>query len=166
MNRRHFVATAAMAPGALALPLAGLAPSLAQAHHGWSSFDLSRPLYLEGRAERVAWRNPHAEMDLVLKPGLTLPADLAQRPVPTQTASVDGPALLRSAQLPRRLDPRWHVELAPLGRMQAWGVPRIADGDSVAMLGFTFAGEQGDAILRVEYLFLGGRTYGLRSSPA
>jgi hypothetical protein len=34
------------------------------------------------------------------------------------------------------------------------------------MLGFTFAGEKGDAILRVEYLWAGGKTYGLRSSPA
>lgn len=166
MNRRFLVKTAAAMPVAAVAPLAWLSATTARAHHGWSSFDLSRPLYLEGRAERVAWRNPHAELDLVRSPALVLPPDLASRPVPAQMASVNGLALLKAAQLPRRSDARWHIELAPLSRMQAWGVPRIADGDTVAMLGFTFAGEQGDAILRVEYLFLGGRTYGLRSSPA
>ena len=36
----------------------------------------------------------------------------------------------------------------------------------VGVLGFTFTDEKGDAILRAEYLFLDGKTYGLRSSPA
>jgi hypothetical protein len=45
-------------------------------------------------------------------------------------------------------------------------VPEIKNGDSLAVLGFTFTGEKGDALMRVEYLFLGGKVYGLRSSPA
>jgi len=45
-------------------------------------------------------------------------------------------------------------------------VPQIKDGDTVGVLGFTFTGEKGDAILRAEYLFIGGQVYGLRSSPA
>jgi hypothetical protein len=45
-------------------------------------------------------------------------------------------------------------------------VPPLRDGDTLAVLGFTFAGERGEALLRAEYLFLGGRTYGLRSAPA
>jgi hypothetical protein len=36
----------------------------------------------------------------------------------------------------------------------------------VAVIGFAAAGERGDAVLRAEYLFVGGQTYGLRSSPA
>ena len=144
-----------------------LAAPNAWAHHGWSSFDLARPLYLEGKAVQVSWRNPHAELKLELPAdGLKLPADLASRPVPAQAAPVDGAALLKTAQLPTRKDRRWDIELAPLTRMQAWNVPEIKAGDSVALLGFTFSAEKGDAILRVEYLFLGGKTYGLRSSPA
>jgi hypothetical protein len=50
--------------------------------------------------------------------------------------------------------------------MEAWKVPEIKPGDALAMLGFTFAGEKGDAVIRVEYLFVGGKTYALRSSPA
>ena len=139
----------------------------AWAHHGWSSFDQGRPLYLAGRATQVAWRNPHAELQLELPAeGLQLPADLATRSLPAQSAPVDGPALLKAAQLPTRKDRRWQIELAPLQRMQAWAIPEIKAGDALAMLGFTFTGEKGDAVLRVEYLFAGGKTYGLRSSPA
>ena len=54
MQRRTLIAAA------LSAPLA------ARAHHGWSSFDQGRPIWLEGRAIRVAWRNPHAELVLDL----------------------------------------------------------------------------------------------------
>lgn len=154
MQRRFVVLAAAC------LPLA------ARAHHGWSSFDVSRPLYLEGRAVNVAWRNPHAEFDLDLAPDLKLPADLAQRATPAQAAQVDGPGLLKAAQLPTRKDKRWHIELAPISRLEAWKVPEIRGGDTVSLLGFTFAGEKGDAVLRAEYVWVAGKAYGLRSSPA
>lgn len=155
MHRRHLLASAALC----VLPAA-------RAHHGWSSFDLNRPLYLRGTAASVAWRNPHAEMTLALDPALALPVDLVQRTLPAQTAPVDGPALLKAAQLPRRRDARWTIELAPLFRMNAWGVREIQPGDTVELLGFGFAGERGEPIVRVEYLWAGGGTYALRSSPA
>jgi Family of unknown function (DUF6152) len=143
----------------------GLATLPAWAHHGWSSFDQTRPLYLEGKAAKVAWRNPHAEMELELVADLKLPADLATRALPAQTAAVDAQALLKAVSLPTRRDRRWQVELAPLTRMAAWNVPEIKVGDSVALLGFTFTGEKGEPVLRAEYLFLAGKTYGLRSAP-
>jgi hypothetical protein len=147
--------------------LAGLAvPGLALAHHGWSSFDQDRPLWLEGKVTGVRWRNPHAELELAVTPGLRVPADLASRPLPAQSAPVDGKALLARAVVPTRKDARWEVELAPLTRMQAWKVPEIKPGATVAVLGFSTKDEQGEAVLRAEYLFVDGRTYGLRSSPA
>lgn len=142
-----------------------LLPWAARAHHGWSSFDQGRPIYLEGKAAKVAWRNPHAEVSLQLKPGLVLPADLAQRKLPAQSAAVDGPALLAAAKLPTRQDKVWEIELAPISRMEAWQVAPIKAGDEVAVLGFTFTEEKGDAVLRAEYLWAGGKVYGLRSSP-
>jgi hypothetical protein len=154
MQRRSFIASTAV----LGLP--------AWAHHGWSSFDQSRPLYLEGTASQVRWTNPHAELELELPTDLKLPTDLATRALPAQSAAVDGPALLKAAQLPTRKDRRWKIELAPLSRMGAWQVPEIKNGDRVAVLGFTFTGENGDAVLRAEYVFVGGKAYGLRSSPA
>jgi hypothetical protein len=159
MHRRTLVAAA---PVLLWLPTAP-----ARAHHGWSSFDQARPIYLEGVARDVRWRNPHAELKLELPAaGLKLPADLASRVMPPQSAPVDGASLLKAAQLPTRKDRVWDIELAPLSRMGAWQVPEVKAGDALAVLGFTFAAEKGDAILRVEYLYVGGKTYGLRSSPA
>ena len=154
MDRRSFI----LAGGA-----AMLLP--ASAHHGWSSFDQERPIYLEGRAAKVAWRNPHVEFDLELKPDLALPADLKLRALPPQSAQVDGAKLLASAQLPMRKDKVWHIELAPLTRMEAWKVAELKPGAPVAVLGFTFAGEKGEPVLRAEYLFVDGKAYGLRSSP-
>ena len=155
MQRRVFIAGLTSACGLPAL-----------AHHGWSSFDQERPIYLEGRAAKVMWRNPHGELELELPPKLALPADLKQRSLPKQSADVDGPGLLARAQLPTRTDRRWEVELAPLTRLAAWGVEEIKPGTELAVVGFTFAGEKGGPVLRAEYLFLGGKTYGMRSSPA
>jgi hypothetical protein len=151
------------AGGVLAL---GTVLNPAFAHHGWSSFDQGRPIYLEGRAVSVAWRNPHAELVLEVPQGLSLPPDLADRSLPAQTAAVDGPALLARAVLPTRRDRRWEVELAPMFRLGLWQVPEIRVGQALSVVGFTFLGEKGDPVLRVEYLFLDGKAYGLRSSPA
>ncbi len=149
----------------LTVSAAGLTP-FARAHHGWSGFDQDRPIYLEGRVAKVLWQNPHAELEIDVPATLKLPADLAQRALPAQTAPVDGKALLARAVLPNRKDKRWEIELAPLTRLQAWNLAEVKPGAQVSVLGFTFAGEKGDAVLRAEYLFVDGKAYGLRSSPA
>jgi hypothetical protein len=143
----------------------GLVPS-AWAHHGWSGFDQQRPLYLEGKAAKVAWRNPHAELTLERPADLRLPDDLAKRALPAQSAPVDGPALLAAARLPTRNDKRWTIELAPLTRLEAWKMAPIAPGTTLAVLGFAAPGEQGEPVLRAEYVWVAGQAYGLRSSPA
>ena len=160
MSRRRFVlVTAAASATPFALPTAW-------AHHGWSSFDQDRPIYLEGKVVSSKWQNPHAELLIDLGPGLALPADLKQRPLPAQSAGVDGPALLARTVLPKRKDRRWELELAPLTRMSAWNVAEIKPGEQVSAVGFTMKDEVGEAVMRVEYLFVGGKGYGLRSSPA
>lgn len=143
-----------------------LLPLIARAHHGWSSFDTDKPLWVEGKAVKVQWRNPHAEFELEIDADAKLPADLAQRSLPAQSATIDGPRLLQAARLPTRKDRRWQVELAPLSRLEAWSVAPIKVGDRVGVLGYTFSGEKGEAVLRAEYLFAAGKVYGLRSSPA
>ena len=75
MNRRHLL----LATAGSCVP--------AFAHHGWSSFDTDQPLYLEGRAVSVQWRNPHVELALELKPDLKLPPDLARRALPAQNGA-------------------------------------------------------------------------------
>ncbi len=150
---------------AVAVPVLTLA-ARARAHHGWSSFDTDRPLWLEGRVARVSWRNPHAEFELELPAQRRLPDDLPRRPLPPQSSPVDGAALLARATLPTRADRRWRVELAPLSRLQAWKLAPLADGAQVGVLGYTFKDEKGDPLLRAEYLFVDGKAYGLRSGPA
>ena len=138
----------------------------ALAHHGWSSFDQNRPIYLEGKVVKSVWQNPHVELEIEVPADLKIPADLARRTLPAQAAPVDGKVLLAQAVVPTRKDTRWEVELAPLGRMQAWTVPEIKLGTRLAVLGFTLTAEKGEAVLRAEYLFVAGNTYALRSNPA
>jgi Family of unknown function (DUF6152) len=154
MKRRPFLLAAAAAPFA------------AHAHHGWSSFDQDRPLFLQGRVVSVKWQNPHAEMMVELPADYKVPADLAGRAVPQQSASVDGKGLLARAQAPTRKDSRWEIELAPLTRLEAWKVAPVQVGATVGVLGYTFKDEKGDPVVRAEYLFVDGKAYGLRSSPA
>lgn len=157
MKRRDFVFAS------MALP--GFVP-LARAHHGWSSFDQDKVLYLEGKVTAVRWQNPHAELDLELAPGLKLPPDLASRNLPAQTANIDGKALVAKAAVPTRKDRTWEIELAPLTRMEAWKVAEIKPGARVSVLGFGLRDPAAEAVLRAEYLFVDGKAYALRSSPA
>jgi hypothetical protein len=156
MKRRDLVIAALSTP--VLMPLA-------RAHHGWSSFDQDRVLYLEGKVIEARWQNPHAEFDLEVAPGLRLPADLATRALPAQSANIDGKALLAKAAVPTRKDRKWEIELAPLTRMEAWKVAEIKPGTTVAVLGFGLHEPSSQAVLRAEYLFVGGKTYALRSSP-
>ena len=159
MQRRDLLKIAsALAAASICLP--------SWAHHGWSSFDQDRPIYLEGKVVKSLWQNPHAELELEVPATLKLPADLALRSLPAQSAPVDGKALLSKAVVPTRKDKRWEVELAPLSRLQAWNVAEIKPGSTIAVLGFTLTAEKGEAVLRAEYLFVGDKVFALRSSPA
>lgn len=156
MNRRHFLITSGLSAFALR----------AQAHHGWSSFDQTQPLYVRGVVQEVKWANPHVEITIELPANPALPGDLASRSVPAQQSPVDAPGLLAKTKLPSRKDRKWEIELAPLTRMEAWQVDPIKKGETIEVVGFTFPNQEGEAILRAEFLFRGGKAYGLRSSPA
>jgi len=148
------------------LAAAAAAPVAALAHHGWSSFDQDKPIYLEGRVKAVRWANPHAEAVITVEPTLKLPADLTQRRMPAQSQSVDAAAILARTRLPEAVAGDWTVEFAPLFRMNAWGVRELKVGDRIEVIGY-IAPKIGDGrLLRVEYLFSDGKAYGLRSSPA
>lgn len=150
-----------------ALGVLALVPmTSARAHHGWSSFNQDQPLYLEGTARQIRWRNPHAEFMLEPAAGLQLPPNLAQRSVPAQTAPIDAAQLLGRARVPALQAPRWEIELAPLFRMSQWQVPEIRDGERVAAVGFGLREQGATPLMRVEYLMLQNRIYPMRSSPA
>ena len=154
VDRRHFLVTG------LAL---AVAPALA--HHGWSSFDQDKPLYLAGTVKAVRWQNPHAEIVLTVAPGLALPPDLAQRAVPAQAQRVDGNALLKKTVAPANPMGDWEIEFAPLSRMEAWGLKEpLKPGDRIELVGYALA-DSSKRVLRVEYMFAAGRAYAFRSSP-
>ena len=155
MNRRNFL---------IAFSLAAIA-NRAYAHHGWSSFDQTQPIYLQGVVEEVEWANPHVEIDIQVPAALKLPADLATRVIRAQQVAIDAAALFAKTKVPTRKDREWEIELAPLSRMQAWNIEPIKKGETLEVVGFTFPKQEGEPILRAEFLFRGGKAYGLRSSP-
>lgn len=157
MKRRSLVLAAASVPVTMS--------SSAWAHHGWGSFDQDHPLYVEGKVASVKWQNPHVELMIDVPPDLKVPADLQKRALPAQSAPVDGVGLLARATLPSRSARQWELELAPLTRMEAWKIQEIKPGTQVAAVGFG-PKEDKEAVIRVEYLFVDGKVYGLRSSPA
>jgi hypothetical protein len=157
MKRRSFVLAAAAIP---------VATRPAWAHHGWSGFDQDHPLYLEGKVVQTHWQNPHALLEIEVLPDLKVPPDLKYRPLPAQSAPVDGQGLLRKAEVPRRSDRQWELELAPLTRMDSWRIQETKPGTLVSAIGYGTKEEKKEAVMRVEYLFVDGNAYGLRSSPA
>jgi hypothetical protein len=50
--------------------------------------------------------------------------------------------------------------------MNAWGVREPKAGDRIEVIGYVAPKIGSGRLLRVEYLFLDGKAYGLRSSPA
>jgi hypothetical protein len=56
--------------------LAALLPAVALAHHGWSEYDQTKPLTLDGRVEEMGYEHPHGYVKLVT-PGKTWVAVLA-----------------------------------------------------------------------------------------
>jgi len=158
MNRRQFI---------VSVPALTLAPQVL-AHHGWSSFDEARPLYFEGVVKSVKWQNPHAELTITMAANTILPSNLAKRKWPPQTQTVDSQKIIAATSLPTARG-EWVLELSPMTRVSAWKVPQPMQGDKVAAIGYTFAGEkkyQGNHLARIEYFMLGDMIYGLRSMPA
>jgi hypothetical protein len=154
MYRRHFAY--------LTIGVLLAAPVLA--HHGWSSFDQDKPLYLSGTLTQVRWQNPHAEVMLRVD-AIKLPDGIASRTVPAQQQSVDGAGVLKKVQVPANAAGVWEVEFAPLSRMQAWGLSQpLKVGDRIEVIGYGLA-DDNKRLLRVEYLFINGKGYAFRSAP-
>jgi hypothetical protein len=125
----------------LGVLLAGLLamPSPAAAHHGWSSYETSQPLYLRGTLQELRWRNPHVEMRLTVAADVTLPPELPDAALPPQFESDGGRAILSNAALPSEPTREWLVVLAPIGRMESWGVLESsmpAPGASLAVVAY------------------------------
>jgi hypothetical protein len=42
-------------------------PAAALAHHGWSSYDESKPIVLTGTLQQLSWANPHGSASMTWK---------------------------------------------------------------------------------------------------
>jgi hypothetical protein len=106
------------------LMLAGLALAAcmapAAAHHGWGVYDTGTALYLEGTIVEVRWTNPHPQvvLELAARPPA---ADPAKVPVPPELEQFGFAAVLSRAVPPSR-GGRFTLDLAPTGRLAAWGL--------------------------------------------
>lgn len=151
--KRRFLITATLA----------LACTTVAAHHGWSSFDQDKPVYLTGTIKQVRWQNPHAEL-ILMADDTAPPADLATRAVPAQQQSVDGATILKRAQrVPAAGE--WELEFAPMSRMSAWGLEKAPKaGERIEVIGYALS-DAGKRVVRVEYLFYNGKAYAFRSAP-
>ncbi|SMF48301.1 hypothetical protein SAMN02982989_2530 [Xaviernesmea oryzae] len=126
----------------LAAGLAGVPQVLA--HHGWGYYDTARPIYLSGRVTAVTWRNPHPEITVENSAG-ALPPDWNDLPVPDELAELGFDATLQRAR-PAAQAERWVLDLAPINRLQAWGLPREPrEGDVVTAIAFPSCSEEGVA---------------------
>jgi hypothetical protein len=162
MNRRTFVSS--ISAVSVASALAPAYSARAFAHHGWSSFDEARPLYLVGKVKAVKWQNPHVELVITMAADAKVPEALAKRTAPGQSTPVDGAKILATAVLPnKRVD--WTLELSPMTRIDAWKVAQPKVGETIEAVAYTFKDEKGAAVARVEYLIVGDKIYGLRSMP-
>lgn len=50
-----------------AFALIAAVPTAAIAHHGWSSYDESKPITLTGTLQQLSWSNPHATAKMTWK---------------------------------------------------------------------------------------------------
>ncbi|TAG00271.1 MAG: hypothetical protein EAZ43_14035 [Betaproteobacteria bacterium] len=150
---------------ALTIIAATMLGGVALAHHGWSSFDETKPIYLEGTIKSTKWQNPHVELMLDVN-GANPPDALTRFAIPKQAANVDAVTVLGNAKAPSRKDKTWNIELAPLTRVEAWKIPELKAGEKVAVVGYTFKDQKGEAILRAEFFIRDGKATPLRSGPA
>ncbi|MGK9050255.1 DUF6152 family protein [Neorhizobium petrolearium] len=126
----------------LAAGLAGVPQVLA--HHGWDYYDTARPIYLSGRVTAVTWRNPHPEITVENSAG-ALPPNWNGLPVPDELAELGFDATLQRTR-PAAQAERWVLDLAPINRLQAWGLPREPrEGDVVTAIAFPSCSEEGVA---------------------
>ncbi|WP_197498320.1 DUF6152 family protein [Cupriavidus gilardii] len=129
---------------ALAIALCGLAMTPgrpAWAHHGWGYYDTAAPLYFSGRVVSVTWRNPHPQVTIEVD-ARALPANWNALPVPPELAELGFGNTLAAVRAPASPG-RWTLDLAPINRLERWGMPREPrPGDRLEAIGFPSCGDR------------------------
>jgi hypothetical protein len=103
------------------------------AHHGWGFYNTDRPMLFSGRLVEVNYANPHPEVTIEIAEGATL--DPTSLPVPDELAALGFANVVANAR-PAPVG-RWTLDLAPISRLNRWGMPREPKiGDVVQAVGF------------------------------
>ena len=103
------------------------------AHHGWGFYNTDTPLLFNGRLVAVNYTNPHPEVTIEVVEGAEL--DPALLPIPDELAAL-GFASVAAKAKPAAAG-RWTLDLAPISRLNRWGMPREPRvGDLVQAVGF------------------------------
>jgi hypothetical protein len=107
----------------------------AAAHHGWGYYDTNGPLYIVGRVTAVNWRNPHPAVTIEAR-SAPLPPSWANLPVPRPLRDLDFDDTLGRVK-PLGEAGAWTLELAPINRLENWGMPRPPRiGDEMVAIAF------------------------------
>ena len=130
------------AVAAAVLLAAATASFPATAHHGWGFYDTDTPLVFVGELVAVDYTNPHPEVMIEVAADSDL--DPASLPVPEPLVELGFDDVLARAR-PASAG-RWTLDLAPISRLNRWGMPRAPEvGDPFAAIGFASCDEAGVA---------------------
>ncbi|MBB2974268.1 DUF6152 family protein [Mesorhizobium sp. RMAD-H1] len=152
---KPFTAIASLA-AVMGTLLSPAAPGLA--HHGYSRFDGSKPMYFEGEIRSVYWGQPHVEF-VLRSTGSRPPHDLSAREIPEGGAV---PAGLRSGPTGD-----WEILASTIGRLERRGARQsdFRPGARIQVVAYPSCDEPNHA--RAELLSLeDGRLYWIRDAQA
>ncbi|MGG3571994.1 DUF6152 family protein [Bacillus gobiensis] len=108
-----------------------------QAHHGWSYFDTSQPLYFSGTVVEVNWKNPHPELIIRVPDKLTLPENIKEIDVPPELEELNFQNTLENLKVLPSPGGNWTLILAPTTRLNEWGMPEAPQtGEEIAVFGY------------------------------
>jgi len=135
---------------ALFVSLSAVVP--ANSHHGWGYYDTGRPLIFSAEVVEVEWTNPHPDVTIAVEAEWAAP-DARELPVPPELAALGFEAI--AAEAVQAAEGRYHLDLAPIGRLERWGLPRQPEvGDRILGVAFPSCTEEG--VLRPVLIVLDG----------
>lgn len=108
-----------------------------QAHHGWSYFDTSQPLYFSGTVEEVSWKNPHPELIIRVPDNLALPENINAINIPPELEELNFQNTIDNLNVLPNPGGNWTLILAPTTRLNEWGMPEAPQiGEEIAVFGY------------------------------
>jgi len=110
-----------------------LLPAPSAAHHGWGFYNTDAPLLFSGKLVEVNYTNPHPEVTIEVIEGTVF--DPSSLPVPEELAALGFAEVVAKAEVAPA--GQWTLDLAPISRLNRWGMPRAPQvGDTLQAVAF------------------------------